>query len=331
MPDEARSMSTYSVLLASRNEGSRLRQTVDSVFCNPPANAGIEVVIVDDASDDASAGFVADEACSEWPIHVLRNGTRQGVIRSRALATEFARGEYLVFLDAHCAVTPGWLEGLAAELQRIDNRGLAAPAIYRLRSDWTIDYPRGGVTAGTISSPFLDFEWTQPRLVDGRSCACVIGGGAWMCSAEWYRHVGGLDKKMRIWGMENIDFPLRTWAAGGWCLAVEAVHVGHVFNESPAPIMRDVDFVYNKLRAVHNVFSADTFPRIMKSLAYLVGFREALQQLYDERESLNPFKDYIESIRQRSDAWLIETFHLPLLDDPERYLSADSRPGAAAT
>jgi hypothetical protein len=150
----------------------------------------------------------------------------------------------------------------------------------------------------------------------------VIGGGAWMCRTDWYRHIGGLDKGMRIWGMENIDFPLRTWAAGGWCLAVEEVHVGHLFNETPTSIMDDVDFVYNKIRTVHNVFSADTFSTIMKSLAYLVGYRDALAQLHAERESLNPMKDYFESVRQRSDAWLIETLQLPLLHNPERYLPA---------
>jgi glycosyltransferase involved in cell wall biosynthesis len=299
----------------SRNEGNRLRRTVDDVFLHGPEE-DLEIVIVDDASDDDSAAFVTDAAYAGKPMRTVRNDRHRGLIYSRARAADLARGSYLAFLDAHCAVTPGWLEALADELLQIDGQGLVAPAIYTLQPDWTIDFESGGAAACTLSNPFLDFTWTAPQWIEGRPCTCTIGGGAWMCHRRWYGHIGRMDAGMVIWGLENIDVPLRTWAAGGWCLAAAEVGIGHLFKETPAFLMSDVDYIYNKVRAAHNVFTAETFKRVMTSLMCLRGFREAFTRVHQERDALTPFKDHFESIRQRSDAWLIDTFRLPLFEAP---------------
>ncbi len=318
----------YSVLLVSRNEGDRLRKTVDDVLRHGPVEQ-LEVVVVDDHSDDNSTAFLNGDSYAGRPIRAFRNSSHRGLIYSRARAAQQARGEYLAFLDAHCGVSPGWLESLAGELRQIDGRGLVSPAIYKLRPDWTIDEQGGFAAACTISTPFFAFAWTAPTEVDGKACTCVISGGAWMCRAEWYRHIGGLDGGMRVWGLENIDVPLRTWTAGGWCLAAEHVKIGHLFEERPTVRrMDDVDYVYNKIRAVHNVFSSQTFTKIMDTLLHVQGFREALTRVYNERKAMTPFKDYVESIRQRSDAWLMDTFKLPLLESPAYHLAPRRpRPG----
>ena len=310
----------YSVLFTSRNEGERLRKTVDDVLRNAPTE-DIEIVIVDDASDDGSGAFVTDAAYADKPIRAVRNESRRGLIYNRARAAELARGKYLTFLDAHCAVSPGWLEGLSEELQRIDGRGLVVPAVYTLRTrDWTIDLESRRTSACTIS-PFLDFSWTTPTEIEGKSCTCTIGGMTWMCTAEWYHRIGGLDRGMIVWGLENVDVPLRTWVAGGWCLVAENVKIGHLYKEAPTLRLNDVDYVYNKIRAAHNVFTAETFKKVMKSLVYLAGFREALTRIHEEVETITPFKDRFESIRKRPDSWLVDAFQLPLLEAPSYHLA----------
>lgn len=282
----------------------------------------MEVVIVDDASADDSTSFLSDASYADGAIRIVRNEDHRGLIFSRARAAELARGEYLVFLDAHCAVTPGWLESLALELEAIDGRGLVTPGICRLRPDWTIDFESGVITACTIDDPFFEFGWTSPWRIDNHVCTCTIGGGAWMCRHEWYQHIGGLDGSMVTWGLENIDVPLRTWAAGGWCLVAEQVKIGHLFNDKSTLRLDDIDYVYNKIRAVHNVFTGEIFKKLMRRLLYLSGFQEALTRIYHERETLTPFKDRFESIRQRSDAWIIDTFQLPILEAPFFHVAA---------
>lgn len=306
----------FSVLLCARNEGERLHRTAADVLRHAGAGS-LEIVVVDDASDDASASSLPARLPGGHPIACVRNESRRGLIASRARAASLARGRYLAFLDAHCAVSPGWLERLAAQLRAIDDRGLAVPLLHRLEKEtWTIDVASGGWGACTITSPFLDFFWTEPVRIEGLACAPTISGGAWMCPREWYIRLGGLDEGMLFWGGENIDFPLRTWLAGGRCVVAEDVRVGHLYNDVRLGLMGAEDFVYNKIRAAHNVFGGEVFTRILEAFVYLDGFREALGRIHAERETLAILKDRFESARQRSDRWLIDAFRLPVLEDP---------------
>ena len=315
----------YSVLITSRNEGVKLRKTVDSVLSHSPLDQ-IEIVIIDDASTDGSVAFTSNDYYLSKPIRVVHNKGRRGLIYSRAKAADLANGEYLAFLDAHCAVSSNWLEEMAEELVGIGGRGLVSPTVCELDTDsWSIDDHSVGYTGCTISSPFLDFSWTSPSKIDGRVCTCTIGGMAWMCTRDWYQHIGGLDSGMVIWGLENIDIPVRTWAAGGWCVVKDSVKIGHLDKVVPLIRLNDVNYMYNKIRAAHNMFTAETFKKVMGTLAYLSGYREALTRVHTERESMAPFKDQFESIRMRSDDWLIDTFKLPLLESPT-YHVAPRRP-----
>ena len=316
--------SRYSVLLTTRNEGLKLRRTVDDVLHHGPVEA-MEVVIIDDASDDDSTAFLAEPAYAALPIRKFRNDRPRGLIYNRAKSAELARGEYLALLDAHCAVSSGWLDRLADKLESVNGRGLVVPAVYKLRPDWTMDLASGAGTASTINSPFWEFGFTSPWTLEGHTCTCTIGGMAWMCRRDWYHHIGGLDSSMVVWGLENIDVPLRTWAAGGWCLVAEDVRVGHLYNEQPSLRMHDADYVYNKIRAVHNVFTPETFKKVMGVLIHLAGFREAITRVYQERHSLTPAKDRFESLRERSDDWIIDTFGLPVLESPAFHM-AQRRP-----
>jgi glycosyltransferase involved in cell wall biosynthesis len=305
---------TYSIVISSRNEGDALRATLESILRHSPIEA-CELVVVDDASGDGSCDFLAMPAYEGVPVRLARNDERRGLIFSRARGADMACGRYLMFLDAHCAVISNWLEILAEQVRAIGGRGIVVPLIYRLtEDDWTIDYTRTPAGGCSLTTPFLDFGWTSAEEVEDRLCTCTIGGGAWMCRRDWYTHVGGLDRGMVHWGGENVDFPLRTWVAGGWCVVAEDVAVGHRFKPNPANPITGPTVVYNKIRAAHTVFTKETFDRIMTNLALLEGFKAGLRRLHEEREPLARLKGRVESLRQRSDRWLIDTFRLPVLE-----------------
>ena len=58
----------------------------------------------------------ADAASLPVPVSVVRTQTRIGLIKARLKGAEKATGSVLVFLDAHCEVTTGWLEPLLARI-----------------------------------------------------------------------------------------------------------------------------------------------------------------------------------------------------------------------
>ena len=79
-----------------------------------------ELVVVDDASSDGSSAFLLGGEYSRREIRVLRNESARGVIQSRALGVDLARGRYLCILDAHCTVEHGWLAQMIGMLAGIE-------------------------------------------------------------------------------------------------------------------------------------------------------------------------------------------------------------------
>lgn len=103
-----------SVLVPAYNAVAYLAECVESVFAQ--GVEGVEMVVVDDCSNDGSAELLARLA-ARWPqaLHVRRHGHNRGLSAARNTLLEEARGEYLWFLDADDKLRPGAL----AELQRI--------------------------------------------------------------------------------------------------------------------------------------------------------------------------------------------------------------------
>lgn len=49
-------------------------------------------------------------------VKLFRNKERMGLIRTRTLGAEYASGEAIIFLDAHCECNRNWLPPLLARI-----------------------------------------------------------------------------------------------------------------------------------------------------------------------------------------------------------------------
>ena len=103
-----------SIIITSWNEGERLQPTIDSVFDNTKGD--VEIVLVDDGSDDGSCNIVNPR------INVIRHDRRMGIVHSRREGSDAAQYECVAFLDGHQALSPECLNkcaDLALERQAI--------------------------------------------------------------------------------------------------------------------------------------------------------------------------------------------------------------------
>jgi hypothetical protein len=75
----------------------------------------------------------------------------------------------------------------------------------------------------------------------------------------------------------------------------------------------------NKIRAAHTAFSRETFARLLNNFASMPGFHEGLQRVHENPGDLARIKDRVESVRARSDSWIIDTFRLPLFEMAQFY------------
>jgi glycosyltransferase involved in cell wall biosynthesis len=100
-----------SVIVPVRNNPDELRLCLNRLFASTYSR--FEVIVVDDASTDETAGVAADLGAI-----VLRRGTCCGPADARNRGAELAQGEYLFFLDSDVCVYPDTLQELSETFAR---------------------------------------------------------------------------------------------------------------------------------------------------------------------------------------------------------------------
>lgn len=108
-----RSPLRLTVIICTRNRLSMLQRTVASVL--PQLTDGDELLIVDNGSTDQTPRWLENLATSHPVVSTTYLGT-PSIPRSRNLALEESRGEYLVSIDDDEVAEPDWLETYRAFL-----------------------------------------------------------------------------------------------------------------------------------------------------------------------------------------------------------------------
>jgi glycosyltransferase involved in cell wall biosynthesis len=211
-------MPEISVVVPVRDGAASLPGLLRSLNSQDLDPARYEVIVVDNASRDASAEIAASFGA--------RVGYEPVANRSRArnAGVALAQADLIAFTDADCLASPGWLKSL---LQCRGRRPLVAGpvglrtranpnAIERFEASWRFDQARW-VGQGWAATANLMVE---------RAAFDALGG-----FDPGYRHIG-----------EDVDFCLRAGRRGfnlGFC---EAALVHHVAEHRIEPVVRRAFF-----------------------------------------------------------------------------------------
>ena len=167
-----------------------------------------EVIVIDDASPDASAATLA---CVDG-IVLRRNAANLGYLRSCNRAAADARGRVLVLLNNDTRVLPGWLDALVAGLAELPRAGaVGSKLLYpdgALQEAGAIIWRDGSAwNYGRNDDPNRP-QYTHAREADYISAAAIaIDAGVW-------RELAGFDEMFAPAYCEDADFCLRVRAAG---------------------------------------------------------------------------------------------------------------------
>lgn len=179
-----------------------------------------EIVVVDDASTDATPRILARLAQSDPRIRVFRSRRNGGAARARNRILAEARGEFVAFFDDDDASHP---ERLRLQLQRLAEyeRDFAAGAPVICHSARLVMYPDGsrrlegtmGEKEGRSAPSGLP---VARRILMGTPLDNAYGACP-TCSQfarfSTYREIGGFDPELRR--SEDTDFNIRLAIAGG--------------------------------------------------------------------------------------------------------------------
>lgn len=117
---------TISVVIAARNEDRTVAHCLQSL--NHQTIAPLEIILIDDASSDATAQTALAQNISH--LRVIRNELPSGKKPSLARGIAIAHGEIIACTDADCLVPPTWLEEIAIAFQNPSLGFLSMPVVY---------------------------------------------------------------------------------------------------------------------------------------------------------------------------------------------------------
>lgn len=206
-----------SVVVATHNRAGQLGELLHSLRAQTLPADRFEVVVVDDASSDATAEVLrSEEARNELRLTVIRRERSAGPATARQQGWRAAGGELVAFTDDDCVADPRWLEA-----------GLTACAAHP-----------GGFVQGRTQPPPGELErldpWTRPfvRILD----VPELDPGFQTCNMFYPRalleRVGGFDTDAfgREPGGEDSDLAWRAIGSGARAAFAPEARVYHAVN-----------------------------------------------------------------------------------------------------
>jgi len=219
-----------SVLIPSRNE-IYLERTIRNILEN--AQGEIEVIAELD-------GYVPDpQIVIEDPRVVFIH--HKEPIGQRACinhAASIAKGEFIMKLDAHCAVGPGFDVILAADCEP---DWTVVPRMYNLDHTTNLpklhkrtDYMYIGCDEGRLlRAEYYRNEPKSDKLIDDTMC-CM--GPGWFMHKKRFLEQGGCDEGHEGgWGQQGVEVSCKAWLSGGALKVNKKTWFSHWFRGGGGP------------------------------------------------------------------------------------------------
>lgn len=199
----------------------------------------VEVVVVDNASDDGTAQCV--EEAYPW-VTLLRNEVNVGYGQGCNRGLERAGNEFTVFMNPDVVVDPQCLEKLVGFMQAHTRAGLAGPSIKRTAGDYQ--------AAGGLPSPWREVCNALRIGTDIVQRKAITPGDEpfqtdWICGAimigrtDVLRTMGGFDARFFLY-FEETDLCVRMRNHGYQVWAVGTATAQHASNASARKVRQDL-------------------------------------------------------------------------------------------
>lgn len=212
-----------SVVVCTRNRGVDLAWTLEALLRHE-ASIAWEVVVVDNASEDATAEVARRVGAAAPRPWTLVHEPVIGLSAARDAGVRRSRGEWVVFLDDDAEPWPGWLDAYAAWFGERAVDSLGGP-VEPLWSGPLPDWLGPGLL------PYLSAWDRGPEPVDLRYNELPRGANVAFRRAALER-VGGFDRRLGRRGRslrscEEIEVGLRIERTGARTLYVPGAGVRH--------------------------------------------------------------------------------------------------------
>jgi glycosyltransferase involved in cell wall biosynthesis len=215
----------FSVIITCHNQSAYIRDAVNSAL--EQGYRGKEIVVVDDASSDASPQILKEYGDK---IQFAAFQTNQGCTTSRNLGAAMATGEYFVFLDGDDLLLP-WALDVYDQVVSIKN-----PKIILSCMQWF----EGSVQDLQPGSVPQQIEFAEYELVMKRDRRYQAGGSAIVIERQVFAHVKAWTDQ--FFPLEDIDMLMKLSNSGpvvqilSPCTKGYRIHASNVRHRVPAMV-----------------------------------------------------------------------------------------------
>jgi GT2 family glycosyltransferase len=263
-----------SVVVATRDNHPFLRLCLESMLAG--TERPCELIVVDNASSDGTPAYLAQLAGRNPNVRLIENDTNRGFAPACNQGAAVAAGDLLVLLNDDTAVTHGWLERLAAHLER-PQVGMVGPTTNRTGNEAQID------AEYRTWAEFVRFADARAREHAGEALEIVTL--TMFCVAmrrSLYEQIGPLDERFETGLLEDDDYSRRVREAGYSLLCADDAFVHH-FGETS----------FGKLAA------SGEYARVLEENR--ARFEEKWQEPWRpyERRQSDRYTEMVERVRQR--------------------------------
>lgn len=195
-----------SIVIPVHNRAGMTRRCLDALNATPP-DVPVEIVVVDDASSDATASLLESYGAR---IRIIRMAENSGFSRACNAGAAAASGEYLVFLNNDTVPLAGWLDELVTHSEAV---GASVVGSKLLFPNDTIQH--AGVVVCTDGNPrhiYAGFPADHPVVNRSRQFQAVTAASM-LVRRSSFEQLGGFDPAF-LNGLEDVDLCLRLGERG---------------------------------------------------------------------------------------------------------------------
>ena len=257
-------MIDVSIIVVTYNPGSTIVACI-SQLPQQINDAPVEVIVVDNASQDGTPRQIADQ----FPrVRLLVNSDNPGYGVGNNRGFALSNGQYIVIINPDVVVGRYALEKLVSHLRQHPDIGIIGPKIFDANKDVTIT-ARHEYTVGRLLAKYLGLNRLWPYLVYGelgdKSLSTDqpldvdwLHGSALVIPRAVYEQLNGFDPAFFLF-MEDVDICMRAKEIGYRVVYLPSANVSHIGSESVSrfPVTRIRSYhisplYYFRKRGKHN-------------------------------------------------------------------------------
>lgn len=249
-----------SVVILAFNGIEYLRDCVASVLAQTYPN--IEIIVVDNASEDGSPEFVEEQFSS---VRLIRNSSNLGFAAGSNVGIRATYGDYIVLLNQDTKADPHWIEELVKVAEEDKRIGICASKLLYMDEPKTIN--NTGIclckdlwASGRGMNEMDMGQYAHQEEVFGAYGAAIFSRAAML------KEVGLLDEDYFLLHEED-ELAWRARFAGWKCVYVPTAVVYHA-RSAHTGLYSPLKLYYGERNRIWNVVKFLPFPLVVSSLLF---------------------------------------------------------------